>query len=85
MSIEQKRKQNERKFGSWDELTDKGRRYFYDVQAKDGFRSARYVKEVDGSEQTLRFYQEIYDDNGKLEEIHEKYPADKGHIKVQER
>ncbi len=79
MNIEQKRKQNERKFASWDDLTDKGR------QAKDGFRSARYVKEVDGSEQTLRFYQEIYDDNGKLEEIHEKYPADKGHIKVQER
>lgn len=33
-------------------------------------------------EQTLRFYQEIYDNNGMLVEIHEKYPQDKGHKKV---
>jgi len=85
MGIEQKRKQNERKFGSWEELPHGGRRYFYEVPARYGFRSARYVKDVDKSEQTIRFYQEIYDDTGKLVEIHEKYPADRGHVKVQER
>jgi membrane protein implicated in regulation of membrane protease activity len=42
----------------------------------------RYVKEVDATEQTLRFYQEIYNSSGKLIEIHEKYPKDRGHIKV---
>jgi hypothetical protein len=40
------------------------------------------VKEGDASERTVRFYQEIYDANGQLVEIHEKYPADKGHRKI---
>jgi hypothetical protein len=39
---------------------------------------------VDASELTLRFYQEIYDDFGKLVEVHEKYPVDKGHEKLEE-
>ena len=30
----------------------------------------------------IRFWQEIYDDNGKLVETHEKSPVDKGHQKV---
>lgn len=42
-------------------------------------RRARYLKEVDASETTVRFWQEIYDDQGKLVETHEKYPVDKGH------
>jgi hypothetical protein len=37
---------------------------------------------VDGSEKTVRFWQEIFDDHGRLVERHEKYPADKGHQKV---
>jgi hypothetical protein len=40
------------------------------------------VKEVDADEVTVRFYQEIYDDIGKLVEIHHKYPVDQGHRKV---
>jgi YD repeat-containing protein len=44
--------------------------------------SARYVKEVDSDEQTTRFYQEIYNAQGQLVEIHEKFPVDKGHQKV---
>ena len=43
---------------------------------------ARYLKEVDANETTVRFWQEIYDDQGKLVEIHEKYPVDKGHQKA---
>jgi hypothetical protein len=43
---------------------------------------ARYVKEVDASEATVRFFQEIYDDAGKLVEIHHKYPVDEGHKRV---
>ena len=81
MSDERKRRQNERKFGSWDEMPDGGRRYFYEVQGRHGW-TARYVKEVDASERTTRFYQEIYDDKGRLVEIHEKYPVDKGHSRV---
>lgn len=37
------------------------------------------MKEVDSSERTVRFYQEIYDGTGRLVEVHEKYPEDKGH------
>jgi hypothetical protein len=37
---------------------------------------------VDAAEATVRFWQEIYDDRGKLAEIHEKFPVDKGHQKV---
>ena len=75
------RAQNEMKFDQWEELAGGGRRYRLDVRGRLGWL-ARYVKEVDGSETTMRFWQEIYDDQGKLLEIHEKYPVDKGHQKV---
>lgn len=75
-----KRKENEKKFRSWTKLPDGGRRYFFEVPGKHGWL-ARYVKEVDRLEQTTRFYQEIYDQNGNLVEIHEKFPKDTGHRK----
>ena len=75
------RTQNEIKFGQWDELSDGGRRYWRDVVGRLGWR-ARYLKEVDNQETTLRFWQEIYTDQGKLVEIHEKYPVDCGHQKM---
>ena len=33
-------------------------------------------------EETVAFYQEIFDGKGNLVEIHEKFPVDKGHRKV---
>lgn len=42
------------------------------------------MKEVDANEATLRFWQEVYDDQGRLSEIHEKYPLDKGHRKAKD-
>ena len=81
MRDKEKQRQNERKFGSWNELSDGGRRYFYEVRGRHGWL-AHYVKEVDASERTIKFYQEIYDDEGRLVEIHEKYPVNKGHITV---
>ena len=33
-------------------------------------------------EVTIRFWQEIYDENDELIEVHEKFPTDKGHQKV---
>ena len=76
-----KRQQNEKKFGSWQDLSDGGRRYWYDVAGRQGWR-ARYVKEVSADEITLSFYQEIYNEEGELVEIHEKYPSDLGHKSV---
>ena len=75
------RTKNEKKFDGWDELPAGGRRYWLDVLGRLGWR-ALYLKEVDAQETTLLFWQEIYDDQGKLVEIHEKYPVDRGHQKV---
>lgn len=76
-----KRKENETKFGNWKDTEQGGRVYWYEVKGKFGYY-ARYVKEVDQNEVTLKFYQEIYNFNGKLIEMHEKYPIDKGHRKI---
>ena len=75
------RDQNERKFGEWIDLPDGGRRYWFDVVGHRGWR-ARYLKTVAADEKTLRFWQEIYDDAGKLVEIHLKFPVDEGHKKA---
>ena len=75
------RAQNEQKFENWEDLPGGGRRYRRAVPGRTGW-SACYCKEVDAEEATLRFWQEIYDDSGRLTEIHEKYPMDQGHRKV---
>lgn len=75
---QRKRRLNERKFRGWDDLPGGGRRYWYEVRGRRGWR-ARYVKEVDAEETTIRFWQEVYDDTGVLVERHDKYPADHGH------
>jgi len=79
--ILRKRRLNEKKFGQWAQLPNGGRKYFYEVMGRRGWK-ARYVKEVDKNENTIKFYQEIYDENGKLVEIHHKYPKDLGHQKI---
>ena len=83
MTIEDKRQLNEKKFPNWENLSGGGRRYYLEIQGKRGWK-ARYVKEVDALEETIKFYQEIFDGNGSLIEIHEKFPLDKGHRKLKE-
>jgi len=61
MSIEDKRKINERKFTRWEDLPG-SRKYWLEINGKHGWK-ARYVKEVNASEETVRFYQEIYDEH----------------------
>lgn len=78
-----KRAQNEPKFGTWDDLPEGGRRYWYDVRGRSGWR-ARYVKEVDAEDSTVRFYQEVYDGDGRLREVHDKHPVDLGHRQTAE-
>jgi len=81
--VSDRRRANERKFGNWEETPSGGRRYWYDVPGRSGWR-ARYVKEVDAEENTIRFCQEIYDASGELAETHEKYPVDRGHRPMRE-
>jgi hypothetical protein len=78
MSRQNKRRINERKFTHWKDLPGGGRRYYLEVKGRRRWK-ARYVKEVDAHEETVKFFQEVYDEKGKLVEIHEKYPVDKGH------
>jgi len=47
-----------------------------------GRKPAAYCKEVDRQENTVRFWQEIFDETGRLREIHEKFPVDRGHQNV---
>jgi len=75
-----KRIRNEREFKCWDELAGGGRRYWHIIPGKTGW-SAKYVKVVSSDERTLSFCQEIYDNEGRLKETHEKYPVDRGHVK----
>ena len=72
------RAQNERKFKQWEDLPNGGRRYVREFAGRAGGR-ARYIKEVDASERTVRFLQEIYDLTDRLVAMHEKFPVDLGH------
>ena len=76
------REQNEQKFPHWEILENGGRKYWLDVRGRLGWK-ARYVKEVDAKEITVRFYQEIYNEREILVEVHHKYPIDLGHQKVE--
>ncbi len=84
MSRESKRQLNERKFPNWQTLPDNGRKYWIDITGRHGWL-ARYIKEVNEMEETVRFYQEIFDSKGNLAEIHKKFPVDKGHGKPKEK
>jgi hypothetical protein len=75
------RSQNKRRFESWSPADSGGRIYRRTILGKRGW-SAIYYKEVDLEETTLRFWQEIFDSNGILREIHAKFPVDTGHRKV---
>lgn len=76
-----KRRENEKLFSTWEETKKGERRYSRIVQGKLGW-SAKYIKLVDKNEKTVKFWQEIYNDKGKLVEIQEKFPVDKGHKKI---
>ncbi|MBE2268254.1 MAG: hypothetical protein IAE80_08465 [Anaerolinea sp.] len=68
------RKRNESRFSQWDELPNGGRVKGY----------ARYVKEVDADEKTVLIVQEIYDAEGRLIALHQKFPQDTGHVELSE-
>ena len=77
------RERNERRFSIWEDLPDGGRRYIRHITGRvSGY--AQYVKLVDVNEVTLSITQEIYDANGRLIAIHQKYPVDTGHQDVSE-
>jgi hypothetical protein len=59
--MDDKRKLNERKFANFENLSNGGRRYWIEVSGKHDWK-ARYIKEVNAFEETVRFYQEIYDE-----------------------
>ena len=80
MSV-QKRLSNEKEYDLWIEKPDGGRIYSFEIIGRFGWVS-KYLKETDADEITVKFWQEIYDENENLKEIHEKFPVDKGHKKM---
>lgn len=74
------REQNERRFTNWLDLPNGGRRYWFDRQGRYGYQ--RIVKVVGATEQTMLVIQEIYDDDGRMIERHQKYPIDTGHERL---
>ncbi|HET6402141.1 MAG TPA: hypothetical protein VFH95_12175 [Candidatus Kapabacteria bacterium] len=78
-----KREENERKFQGWNATPNGGRTYWRDRPGHHGW--ARYQKECDSDENTLRFWQEIYNESNELIEIHHKFPVDTGHRNVEEK
>lgn len=77
-----KRKENEKKFSNYEDLSDGSRLYWFEIEGRLGWK-ARYVKIVDRNESTISFRQEIYNEKEILVEIHEKYPVDNGHKKIE--
>ncbi len=75
------RLKNEAEYELWIEKADGRRIYSFEINGKLGWK-AKYLKEVDREEVTLKFWQEVYDQNNILKEIHEKYPVDTGHKKM---
>ena len=75
------REGNERKFGGWQQTEGGGRIYRRVIRGRSGW-SAACCKQVDVAENTLRFWQEIFDESDRLREVHEKFPVDRGHRKV---
>jgi len=76
-----KRSKNEKEFDKWKELDTGGRIYSFEISGRTSGK-AIYLKEVDKEETTIRFWQEIYNANNELIEMHEKFPRDTGHKKV---
>ena len=76
-----KRLENEKEYNAWDELENGERIYYFEIVGKYGWKS-KYLKHVDNNENTLRFWQKIFDENNILKEIHNKYPIDEGHKKL---
>jgi len=75
------REQNERNFDKWQSLRNGGRRYVKIIAGRAGGQ-AHYIKEVDATEKTTRFTQHIFNADGKLIEVHEKFPIDLGHKRL---
>ncbi len=54
-----------------------GKIYYFEINGKFVWK-AKYLKELDGNEITIRFWQEIDDERNILREIHEKYLLTRG-------
>jgi len=72
---------NEKKYKQWKEKAEGGRIYSRMVEGQHGWYAV-YYKETDDQENTLKFWQEIYNEKNELKEIHHKYPDDTGHKKI---
>lgn len=80
------RQRNQKDWPHWEDLPDGRRRYWLKrTGAKWGWQILFKEVTLDPESQlehTIRMWQEIYDDAGKLVESHQKFPIDTGHQKL---
>jgi len=81
-STDVRQKADENKFSCWAELPNGGRIYWLEVEGNSGWK-VKYVKVVNCDEDPILLYQDIFNERGELVEIHERFPADKGHRRVE--
>lgn len=80
------RRRNERDWPNWKDLPDGRRQYWIRRQGREWGCQIMFKEVVFDPktqlEQTARLWQEVYDDNGKMVESHQKFPVDTGHRKT---
>jgi hypothetical protein len=80
------RSRSERDWQYWQDLPDGGRRYWIRRLGRHWgwqilFKEVMYDEETQ-LENTVRLWQEIYDNDGNVVEVHQKYPTDTGRQKL---
>jgi hypothetical protein len=80
------RSRNERDWRHWEDLPNGDRRYWIRRAGRQWGWQILYKEVVYDAdtqlENTFRMWQEVYDNDGKLVEVHHKFPADTGHQKL---
>ncbi len=80
------RQRNERDWPNWQDLPNGERRYWLWRKGREwGYQILFKEVTFDSKtqlEETVRMWQEVYDDQGKLVETHQKFPTDTGHQKL---
>jgi hypothetical protein len=84
--MSKRRQRNERDWPEWEDLPGNRRRYWFRRPRREWGWQIMFKEVVFDPktqlEETARLWQEIYDDDGRLVERHQKFPADTGHQKL---
>ena len=84
--MSKRRQRNERDWPDWEDLPANRRRYWIRRQGREWGWQILFKEVVFDPktqlEETARMWQEIYANDGRLVESHQKFPVDTGHQKL---